>query len=183
MALTKKEQRQVIDRVLILFGAVVMVVLLAAGVIAWKGYTFAADQVRTELAAQNITFPEKGSPNFSPEEYPDLQKYAGQKVDDGEKAKAYANGYIGRHLEHIADGKTYSEVSALAQQDPSNQELQTQKQTLFQGETLRGLLLSAGYSYWTMGQLAKIAAITFFVGAAVMAILVALGLRHTSHQK
>jgi hypothetical protein len=60
--------------------------------------------------------------------------------------------------------------------DPTNQQLQTQKATLFQGETLRGLLLSAGYSYWTMGMLAKDAAIAFFVGAAVMAVLVLIGL-------
>lgn len=183
MAMTKKEQRQVIDKILVLLGAVAAAVMLAAGAVAWKGYTFATDQVRTELAAQNITFPEKGSPGFSAEEYPDLQKYAGQKVDDGEKAKAYANGYIGRHLDHVADGKTYSEVSARAMQDPENKELQAQKQTLFQGETLRGLLLSAGYSYWTMGQLAKVAAIALFAGAAIMAILVALGFRHIRTSK
>jgi len=60
--------------------------------------------------------------------------------------------------------------------DPTNQKLQAEKATLFQGETLRGLLLSAGYSYWTMGMLARDAAIAFFAGAAVMAVLVLLGL-------
>jgi hypothetical protein len=183
MAVSKTEQRNIIDKVLILLGVATTLVLLVAGGIAWKGYMFATNQVRTELSAQNIFFPPAGSPALDPATYPDLQKYAGQQVDDGEKAKAYANGYIGRHLEKIAEGKTYAEVSALAMKDPTNTKLQTQKQTLFQGETLRGLLLSAGYAYWTMGMLAKAAAITFFVGASVMAVLVVLGLMHIQRKK
>lgn len=181
--MTKKEQRQVIDRVFILLGVVTMAVLLVAGAIAWRGYDFATKQVKSELSAQKIYFPEKGSLALDPAEFPDLQKYAGQMVDDGDEARAYANGFIGRHLEKVADGKTYSEVSALARKDPTNQTLQAQKQTLFQGETLRGLLLSAGYSYWTMGMLAKDAAIAFFTGAAVMAVLVIMGLARIARQR
>jgi hypothetical protein len=67
--------------------------------------------------------------------------------------------------------------------DPTNPALQAQKATLFQGETLRGLLLSAGYSYWTMGMLAKDAAMAFFVGAALMAVLVCLGLMRINKTK
>ena len=36
-----------------------------------------------------------------------------KRVDTGPKAKAYANGFIRRHLETVAGGKTYSQVSAL----------------------------------------------------------------------
>lgn len=182
MALSKKEQRLVIDKVFILLGAVIALVLLAAGAIAWKGYDFATSQVKTELSSQNIYFPPAGSPALDPKVYPDLQKYAGQKVDDGEKAKAYANGYIGRHLEKIAGGKTYAEISSEAMKDPENEKLQAQKQSLFQGETLRGLLLSAGYSYWTMGMLAKYAAVAFFSGAVVMGVLVGFGLVRINNQ-
>jgi hypothetical protein len=106
-----------------------------------------------------------------------LQKYAGQQVDNGVKAKAYANGFIGRHLDKVAGGKTYSEVSTAALQDPTNTALQQQKQVLFQGETLRGLLLGDGYAYWTFGMIAYYAALASFAGAAVMAMLVLLGLR------
>jgi hypothetical protein len=183
MGITKKDQRLVIDKVFILLGVAMLLVLLVAGGIAWKAYTFSTSQVKTELTAQKIFFPPKGSPGLDPKEFPDLQKYAGQQVDDGDKAKAYANGFIGRHLDKIADGKTYSEVSALASKDPTNQKLQQQKQSLFQGETLRGLLLSAGYSYWTMGMLAKDAAIAFFTGAAVMTVLVAFGLVRLVRQR
>lgn len=180
MAISKKEQRRVIDKVFILLGVATMAVLIAAGAIAWKGYTFATGQVKTELTAQKIYFPPKGSPALDPAEFPDLQQYAGQLVDNGDKAKAYADGFIGRHLEKVAGGKTYAEVSSAALKDPTNPILQAQKATLFQGETLRGLLLSAGYSYWTMGMLARDAAVAFFVGAAIMAVLVLAGLGRLS---
>lgn len=183
MAITKKEERQMIDKILIFIGMVVMVVMLLMGGIAWKGYTFLTDQVKSELAAQNIFFPPKGSPALDPKDYPGLQQYAGQKVDDGIKAKAYANEFIGHHLKNIAGGKTYSEVSAESMKDPDSEKLKAQKQSLFQGETLRGILLTAGYSYWTMGLLAKDAAIVFFVGAGVMAILVLLGLMRVYKQR
>jgi hypothetical protein len=176
-------ERRAIDKVFILLGVMATVLLLGASGLAWFGYNFATTQVRTELSAQKIYFPEKGSPALDPAVYPDLQKYAGQLVDDGIKAKAYANGYIGRHLEKVAGGKTYSEVSALAMKDPTNQELQKQKATLFQGETLRGLLLGDGYAYWTFGMIALYASIAALVGAVVMALLVLLGLRHLGVRK
>lgn len=185
MAITKKEQRQVIDRVFILLGVVTMVVLLAAGGIAWKGYSFATDQVKTELGAQKITFPPKDSPALAALPAADrsaMEKYAGQPLETGDQAKVYANNFIAVHLSEIAGGKTYAEVSTAALANPTDTKLQTQKAVLFQGETLRGLLLSAGYSYWTMGMLARDAAIAFFAGAAVMALLVVAGLARIARQ-
>jgi hypothetical protein len=105
-----------------------------------------------------------------------MEKYAGQLLTTGDQAKVYANNFIGVHLSEVAGGKTYAEVSTAALANPSDAKLQGQKTALFQGETLRGLLLSAGYSYWTMGMLARDAAIAFFAGAAVMAVLVLAGL-------
>jgi hypothetical protein len=64
--------------------------------------------------------------------------------------------------------------------DPTSAKLQAQKATLFQGETLRGLLLGDGYAYWTFGMLAKYAAIAAFVGAGIMIVLVLMGLAHMS---
>lgn len=181
--MSAKTERKAIDKVFILLGLGVTVMLLVAGSLAWYGYKFATNNVRTELAAQKVYFPAAGSPGFDAAEFPDLQKYAGQQVDDGIKAKAYANGFIGRHLEKVAGGKTYSEVSAEAMKDPTNQKLAAQKQTLFQGETLRGLLLGDGYAYWMFGMMALYASIAAFAGAAVMGILVLLGLRHLSRLK
>jgi hypothetical protein len=67
--------------------------------------------------------------------------------------------------------------------DPTNAKLQAQKATLFQGETLRGMLLGMGYSFWTFGMIALYAAWAAFAGAVVMAALVLLGLRHLAKLK
>jgi len=173
-----RSNRKTIDQVLVLLGLVTTIVLVVVGGLSFYAYNFATNQVRTELIAQKIFFPEKGSANFSAEDYPGLQQYAGEQVDDGPKAKAYANEYIGKHLEKVAGGKTYSEVSAEAMKNPTDAKLQQQKQTLFQGETLRGILLGTGYAYWTFGMIAYYAALAAFAGAAVMGVLVLLGLRH-----
>lgn len=171
-----KTQRKTIDKVFVMLGVVTTTVLLVAGSVMWWGHVFITDQVTTELKSQKINFPPEGSPALDPATYPGLQQYAGQPVDDGVKAKAYANEFIGKHLEKAAGGKTYAEVSSAALLDKENVELQAQKQSLFQGETLRGLLLNA-YAFWTFGVLAKYVAIISFVGAALMAVLVALGYR------
>jgi len=178
-----RTQRKAIDKVLILLGVVTTAVFIAIGSMAWWGYNFATNQVKTELSSQKIYFPPKGSPVLDPSEFPGLQQYAGQLVDNGPKAKAYANEFINVHLQKVAGGLTYSEVSTKAMADPTNTTLQAQKATLFQGETLRGLLLGDGYAYWTFGMLAKYVAIAAFVGAAVMAVLVWLGLAHLARLK
>lgn len=170
-----KSDRKTIDKVFVLLGVVSTVVLLVVGTLAWWGYDFASKTVKNELTSQKITFPPKGSPGLDPQEFPGLQQYAGQAVDSGVKAKAYANEFIGVHLEKVAGGKTYSEVSSAALADPTNTTLQTQKAVLFQGETLRGLLLNA-YAFDTFAMLAQYLAVASFVGAGVMALLVLVGL-------
>jgi hypothetical protein len=178
-----KSQRKVIDKVFILLGIISTSVLLAVGGLAWYGYNFATSSVKDELSAQKIYFPPRGSTALDPAEFPTLQKYAGQLVDNGPKAKAYANDFIGKHLEKVAGGKTYAEVSSEALKDPTNQKLQSQKATLFQGETLRGLLLGDGYAYWTFGMIARYVAIASFAGAALMALLVWMGIVHLARLK
>ncbi|MDQ6948968.1 MAG: hypothetical protein M3256_22580 [Actinomycetota bacterium] len=123
---------------------VILVVILGVGSgLLFYGSHFGLNMVHTQLAAQNISFPAKGSAALSPTEFPDLQRYAGQRVDSGPKAKAYANGFINRHLASVAGGKTYAQVSTASLADPTNTKLSAQVNTLFKGETLRGLLLYA----------------------------------------
>ena len=172
-------RNRAVTKIKVIVGTTAAIFFLVAGGLLWKGYDFATSQVKSELAAQKIYFPAKGSPALDPKKYPDLQKYAGQLVDNGPKAKAYANGYIGRHLEEVADGKTYAEVSSAAMKDPNNQTLQQQKQSLFMGETLRGLLLGNGYAFWTFGLIAKYAAIGAFVASGLVFALVYLVLRRS----
>ena len=64
--------------------------------------------VHSQLSEQQIQFPPKGSPGLDPAEFPGLQRYAGQAVDNGPKAKAYADQFIKVHLKGIAGGQTYS---------------------------------------------------------------------------
>lgn len=176
MPKSKNIARQKLDKILTSFGVVVVVTLLVVGGLCWWAYSFTTSTVRSELVSQKIYFPPKGSPALSPKEFPDLQKYAGQQVDNGPKAKAFADGFIGRHLEMIGGGQTYAEVSAKAMADPTNTKLQAEKATLFQGETLRGMLLGNAYAFWTVGYIAKIVAIVAFVAAGLMLFLVLLGL-------
>src|SRR5215470_3047466 len=55
--------------------------------------------------------------------------------------------------------------------------LAAQVQTVFRGETLRGLLLNA-YGFWQMGQIMLIGAIVAFVAAAALLILSLFGIAH-----
>lgn len=175
--MAKKNERKIIDKILILLGIVAMVALLAIGGVAWWASSFIGNQVRTELVAQKIYFPPKGSPALDPQEFPGLQQYAGQQVDNGQKARAFADEFINVHLSKIAGGKTYAEVSNAVIANPTNVTLQQQKTTLFQGETLRGLLLNA-YAFGTVGDIARTAAVVAFAAGAIMLVLVLLGLRH-----
>jgi hypothetical protein len=147
---------------------VILVLILGVGSgLLFYGSNFGLNMVHTQLAAQNITFPAKGSPALSPAEFPDLQRYAGQKVDTGPKAKAYANGFINRHLAAVAGGQTYSQVSAASQADPNNAKLSGEVATLFKGETLRGLLLYA-WGWSVVSTIALYAAIGALVGFLIM---------------
>lgn len=166
-------QNKGVYKMFMYLSAIFAAVLLIIGALALWAHDFTTHMVRTELAAQKIYFPEKGSPALDPETYPDLQKYAGQLVDTPEKAKAYANGFIGRHLKKVADGKVYAEVSAEALKDPTNQKLQQQKQTLFQGETLRGVLLTSGYGFGTIGKIAGVAAYVAFACSGLLFVAAA----------
>lgn len=170
--------RKAFDTILTAGGVVLAVVLVVAGGLLLWGYSFANSNVHNQLAEQKISFPPAGSKALAPSDIgPYLNKYAGKQLLTGPEAEAYANHFIGVHVKEIAGGKTYSEVSTLAQADPTNATLKAQQQALFQGETLRGLLLEA-YGFWKMGQIALLAAIGAFILSAVMAVLSVLGFVH-----
>ena len=188
-------KRRTVDAVLIALGAVVTVVLFVAGGLLTWGSRFANDHVSDELTAQNIFFPERAA--LEEEGRTDLVGYAGEQVTSGNEAQAYAS-YIGGHLEGIADGATYADLggperaakaevqaavdngadeATVADLQAKADELTNQRNTLFKGETLRGLLLST-YAWSTIGRIAGIAAITAFVAGFAMLVLVILGFVH-----
>ena len=133
---------------------------MAASLVMW-GSKFATGTVHDQLAAQKITFPDKATLE---EDNPALVKYAGQAVDNGDKAKGYSD-FINGHLKNIANGKTYSEVSGEYQKDRTNQTLAGQRQSLFMGETLRGLLLNA-WGWGLIGTIAMYASLALYLAAA-----------------
>lgn len=169
--------RAAIDKLVSLLGLALAVVLVVAGSLLTWGSSFIADEVHDQLAAQNIYFPPADSPAVAGDEYSRMREYGGELMTTGAQAEVYANDFIGTHLKATADGKTYAELSSMAKQDPDNAELAAQVDTMFRGETLRGLLLNA-YAFGTMGTIAGIAAIGAFVAAAVMLVLALLGFRH-----
>ena len=84
---------------------------------------------------------------------PELNKYAGDHMDAGAEAKAYADNCISRYLEGSGrEGKSYSEVCRRVHwRSPDDKELAAQRRTACViGETLRGMLPNA-WGWGTLG--------------------------------
>jgi hypothetical protein len=161
-------------------GVLLAIVLLVAGGLLLWGYNFVNDQVTQQLTEQQITFPAADSAAIKalpPDDAAAMKVYAGQLMTNGAQAKTYADHFIAVHLKEIGGGKTYSQLSAEALANPSDQKLAAQADTVFKGTTLRGLLLNA-YAFWQIGQLALIASIIAFVAGAIVLILSGLGFWH-----
>ena len=170
-------RRKVFDAQLTSFGLVLAAILLVSGGLLTWASSFVGDQVNTQLSQQQIFFPPKGPATASPEIGPFLNQYAGQQLLTGAQAEAYADHFIAVHLKEAGGGLTYAQLSTKAQAAPDDTKLAGQVATMFKGETLRGLLLNA-YAFGTMGRIAGIAAISAFVGAAIMLLLSLLGFAH-----
>jgi hypothetical protein len=181
-------ERKTFDAILTSVGAVLTLFLLVAGVLGLWAYSFTNTNVHNQLAEQQIVFPSqaafaaaKPGTEITPGMLPYLQKYAGQPLTTGAQAEAYADHFIAVHLQEIGGGLTYAQLSAKAMAQPKGSAAYTADeavvQTVFQGTTLRGLLLEA-YAFWKMGQIALWAAIACFVAAAVMLVLTILGFVH-----
>ena len=165
---------------LVIIGSVLFLVLaVGSGLLLW-GSGFANNMVHSQLSEQKITFPAKGTAALDPKEFPGLQRYAGQTVDNGPMAKAYADQFIKVHLKAIGNGETYSQVSAQSLADPKNVALANEVQTLFRGETLRGLLLY-GWGWSVVGEIAFYAGIAALFGA--LAVLFGLILGFVAHER
>jgi hypothetical protein len=176
-------RRKTFDLLATVGGFVLVVVLAVAGGLLLWGNTFVTNQVHTQLAAQKIYFPAAGSPELKALPAADAQamnQYAGQQLVTGQQAEVWANNYIAVHLQKIAGGQTYAQLSAKAQANPKDTALAGQVQTIFRGETLRGLLLNA-YAFWEIGQIMLIAAIVAFVAAGIMLIMSVFGIAHMRH--
>jgi hypothetical protein len=177
-------RRKTFDALVSTGGLVLAAILLVVGGLAVWAHTFTDSNVHKQLSQQQIFFPDKAGivaqKNAEITKY--VTPYAGQQVTDGKQAQVFADHYINNHLKEVADGQTYSQVSGkfltMKPTDPNYDTVSQQRQTLFMGETLRGMLLNA-YGFWKMGQIAVWGAITSFIAAGLLLLLSALGYWHS----
>jgi hypothetical protein len=182
LADVNRTSRRMLDSVLTAGGLLMAIVLLVAGGLLVWAHSFVDNQIHTQLAAEKIFFPASNSAAVAGPQFAQMRQYGGQQLTTGAQAEVYANHFIAVHLQTIGGGKTYSQLSAEAQADPTNTALATQVATVFKGETLRGLLLNA-YAFGTMATIAFIAAIGAFIAGGLMLVLTALGTMHIRKTK
>ncbi|WP_406079241.1 hypothetical protein [Micromonospora sp. NBC_00858] len=189
-------KRRTLDLLFSIGGLGLAVLLLVVGIVLTSNATFASNYVRDQLGAQNITFTPAAQLDEEEKKAECLVENAGKRLTTGKQAECYANEYIGLHLKNMAGGKTYADLGepqsqlreqvATAQQtnDPALADLQKQlaevsgqRETVFKGETLRGLLLTS-YGFSEMGVKAGQAATVMYLGAALLLLLSFAGLVH-----
>lgn len=139
---------------------------------AFGASSFASNSVHDNLAAQQIYFPAAASPALKalpPADAAAMTVYAGQQMTTGAQAETYADHFIAVHLKAIGGGQSYAQVSAASQAAPTNTKLAAEVQTLFRGETLRGLLLNS-YGFATIGQYGYYAALGLAIAAGAVFI-------------
>jgi len=189
-------KRRTLDVLLSLGGLVLAGLLLVAGLVLTSNANFANTYVTDQLSQQNITFKTADTLTDEEKQKPCLVANAGQKLTTGKQAECYANNFIGLHLKSIAGGMTYADLGAPqaalrtqvadAQKNNSPNLADLQKQladvtgqgeTVFKGETLRGLLLTS-YGFSEFGAKAGQAATVAYLAAGLMLLLSIFGLVH-----
>jgi hypothetical protein len=187
--------RRTLDIIFSVGGLALAALLLVMGLVLQNQSDFAKDYVHDQLSAQKIVFtPADG---LQPaEDAPCLKDYAAEPLVSGKQAECYANNYIGVHLAEVNDGKTYAETSGesraaateakeatasgaanAATLEAEAKALDGKTQTLFRGETLRGLLLTS-YGFSIFGERAQQAAWVSFAVALVLLLASIAGFVH-----
>jgi len=195
--------RKVFDRLTSWVGVLLVVVLVVAGGLMTWGHSYVNSNVHNQLAMQQISFPSAAEINAVKAQYakggqkavtdpefpaaatmlPALEPYAGQQLLTGAGAQVYADDFIAKHLYAMPLHGVYSAVSTASRTAKPGSAAATKfaalETTVFQGTTLRGLLLEA-YGFSQMGVVMLWGAIASFIGAFILALLVALGFRHAA---
>jgi len=182
-------------------GIAVAILLVLLGFVFKTNADFADSYVHDQLAEQKISF--TAAEFLSDEEKTSncLIENAGTPLDSGKKAECYANDYIGMHLKGIGGGETYATIgaiqtkakTALADATAANasnvaelkadlDKITGQRETMFKGETLRGLLLTS-YGFSIFGEKAALAGMLSFLGALVMLLASIAGFIHAFSSK
>jgi hypothetical protein len=147
--------------------ALAAVLVIAGGLLLW-GSAYVHNTVQSQLAAQQITFPPasafahaKAGTEITPSMIPSVSQYAGQQLLTGQQAEAYADHFIAVHIANMGAGKTYAQLSTESLAQPGNTQLAATVNTVFKGETLRSMLLSA-YGWWKVSQITYIISLFVF---------------------
>ena len=194
-------KRRTLDIIFSAGGVAVAILLVLLGFVFKTNADFADSYVHEQLAEQKISF--TAAEFLSDEEKTSscLIENAGTPLDSGKKAECYANDYIGMHLKGIGGGETYATIgaiqtkakTALADATAANasnvdvlkadlDKITGQRETMFKGETLRGLLLTS-YGFSIFGEKAALAGMLSFLGAIVMLLASIAGFIHAFSSK
>jgi hypothetical protein len=179
-------KRRTLDLIFATGGLFVAALILVLGLVLQNQATFAKNYVHNQLAQQQITFTPA---NFlkANENAPCLKQNAGKLMTTGKQAECYANHYIAVHLGEVNGGKTYAQTSndlrALPDQNsPDAKALSAKVDTLFRGETLRGLLLTS-YGFSIFGDRAQTAAYVCYALALILFLAAIAGFVHAATKK
>lgn len=193
-------QRRTLDIAFSIGGLALAVLLLVLGLVLQNQANFAKDYVKDQLSQQRITFTPANALSDEEREAKCLVENGGKPLTTGKQAECYANHYIALHLRETNEGKTYAETSTEARRLSSEadeaaetapnapatlalqeraDELNGKVQTLFRGETLRGLLLTS-YGFSIFGERAGQAALVAFAVAAVLFLASIAGFIHAA---
>jgi hypothetical protein len=189
-------KRRTLDVLFSAGGLALAGLLLMLGMVMTSNANFAKDYVTNQLSDQKISFKTADTLTDEEKQSACLVKYAGQPLTTGKQAECYANDFIGLHTKAASKGLTYAELgtpqsdlraqvtAAQKANDPALPDLQkqltditAQRETVFKGETLRGLLLTSyGFSVFGVkgGEVATVA----YIVAALLALLSMAGFVH-----
>ncbi|MBM3806379.1 MAG: hypothetical protein FJW19_06985 [Actinobacteria bacterium] len=189
-------KRKTLDITMSVGGILIAALAIVLGFVFQANADFATTYVRDQLSEQKIMFPVVEYLSEQEATVPCLVEFAGTSLDNGKKSECYANEYIGSHLKGIGGGETYATLGtpqrelqakvadAKKANDPNLATLEAdlakvsgQRDSMFKGETLRGLLLTT-YGFSVLGEKAAWAATIAFFAAAILVLASIAGFAH-----
>ena len=193
-------KRRTLDLVFSVGGVLLAALLVVLGMVLKTNADFAKTYVKDQLTQQQITFTPVAGLTGDAKNSVCLNKYAGKLMDNGKMAECYANDYIALHLREGAtaagqEGKTYATLGPVVTEankavadaktagKPTDElqktadSLKGLRETMFKGETLRGLLLTS-YGFSEFGRKATQAEYVAFAAALVLLLASIAGFIH-----
>ncbi len=189
-------RRRTLDLFFVIGGFALAFLLATLGFVLKSNADFANDYVHNQLSEQKINFTPTAGLSPDEKKVTCLVKYQSEALTTGPQAECYANEYIALHLTEVNDGKTYAQTSGESRAAKEEAEaasesgaanaasleeqatvLDGKTQTLFRGETLRGLLLTS-YGFSEFGRKADQAATVAFIVALVLFLASIAGVVH-----